>query len=333
MEDPLTSKTVNARLGSDRRLKTIYSVNMRNAYQKEQYEQTMRSELHPYLMYRIGPSMNHRKEHESWDGLILPKNDPWWDSHLPPNGWGCKCYTRAVSEARLKKYKEQGVNVPPAADGTGGGTLEVKTEAPPVNYTTYFNERKGTVEKVPEGIDPAFNWNPGKAGTKAAAQKLAESKKNYEAAASAKPKKDYLTKKKLEADIATLDAQIKGAGKEQAALEAKKAEAKKLLDKKQSAGEIKTLAKQQITLQKKLDGIQVKTYSGIRKDEITTADWAEKSGSIEAKKEYFKYKLSEGVISDADKINSPALKGGACCFPVVVRLRVSYPRNALKGGV
>jgi hypothetical protein len=38
----------------------------------------------------------------------------------------------------------------------GGGTLEVKTEAPPVNYKTYINERKGTVEKVPEGVDPAF---------------------------------------------------------------------------------------------------------------------------------------------------------------------------------
>ncbi|MDR1095850.1 MAG: hypothetical protein LBL31_05630, partial [Spirochaetaceae bacterium] len=193
--------------------------------------------------------------------------------------------------------------VPPAADGAGGGTLAVKTEAPPVNYKTYINERKGTVEKVPEGIDPAFNWNPGKAGTNAAAQKLAESKKNYEAAASAKPKKDYLTKKKLEADIAALDAQIKGAGKEQAAtLEAKKAEAQKLLDEKASAAEKKTLVKQQAALQKKLDAAQVKTYSGIWKDEITTADWAEKSGSIEAKKEYFKYKLSEGVISDADKI-------------------------------
>jgi hypothetical protein len=259
-------------------------------------------------MYRIGPSVNHRKEHESWDGLILPKTGPWRDSRLPPNGWGCKCCTRAVSEARLKKYKEQGVNVPPSSDGAlhgsgGGGTPEVKTEAPPVNYTTYFNERKGTVEKVPDGVDPAFNWNPGKAGANAAAQKLAESTKNYEAAASAKPKKDYLTKKKLEADIAALDAQMKGAGKEQAAaLEAKKAEAQKLLDKKQSAGEIKTLAKQQTALQKKLDGIPVKTCFGIWKGEITTADWAEKSGSIEAKKEYFKYKLSEGVISDADKI-------------------------------
>jgi uncharacterized protein with gpF-like domain len=76
MTDPLTGKTVDAQLGSDRRLKTIYNVNMRSAYQKGQYDRTMQSDLHPYLMYRIGPSVKHRKEHESWDGLVLPKDDP-----------------------------------------------------------------------------------------------------------------------------------------------------------------------------------------------------------------------------------------------------------------
>jgi hypothetical protein len=303
MTDPLTGKEASAQLGSDRRLKTVYSVNMRSAYQKEQYEQTMKSELHPYLMYRIGPSVSHRPEHESWDGLILPKTDPWWDAHLPPNGWGCKCYTRAVSEARLKKYQSDGIQAPPSADGAGGGTLKVKTEAPPVNYKTYINERKGTIEKVPDGVDPAFNWNPGKAGTKAAAQKLAESKKNYEAAAAAKPKKEYLTKKKLESDIAALDAQMKGAGKEQTAeLEAKKAETQKLLDKKTLSADKKKLVKENAALQKKIAGINVKTYSGIWKDEVTTADWEAKAASIQTKKDYFQNKLESGGLSDADKI-------------------------------
>jgi uncharacterized protein with gpF-like domain len=303
MTDPLTGKTVNAQLGSDRRLRTIYRVNMRSAYQKEQYEQTMQSGLHPYLMYRIGPSVNHRQDHVSWDGLILPKTDPWWDSHLPPNGWGCRCYTRAVTEARFQKYKQQGVNVPPAADGTGGGALPVKTEAPPVKYKTYFNERKGTVEKVPEGIDPAFNWNVGKtkAGS-AAAQKLAQSKKNCEAAASAKPKKEYLTKKKLEADIAALDAQIKNAKDKKAVAgqETKKVEAQKLLDTKTTAAEKKSLVKQQAVLQKKLAGIEGKTYSGIWQDTVTAADWEAKAASVQAKKDYFQKKIAGGGLTDAD---------------------------------
>jgi len=163
MTDPLTGHTVNAQLGSDHRLKTIYNVNMRSAYQKGQYDRTMASELHPYLMYRIGPSIKHREEHAGWNGLILPKDDPFWDSHFPPNGWGCKCYTRAVSEARKKKYENEGITVPPRADGTGGGKLEIKTEAPPDTYRTFFNERKGTLERIPKGISPGFNWNQGNA--------------------------------------------------------------------------------------------------------------------------------------------------------------------------
>ena len=159
MLDPLTGNMVNAQLGSDRRLKTIYRVNMRSAYQKGQYDRTMASSLHPYLMYRLGNSRKHREEHLAWEGLILPKDDPWWDSHFPPNGWGCNCYTVAVSEARKKRYEEEGIPTAPRADGSGGGNIPAQTVAPPEDFDNYVNERKGTVEKVPSGVAPAFNWN------------------------------------------------------------------------------------------------------------------------------------------------------------------------------
>jgi hypothetical protein len=174
MEDPLTKKTVNAMQGSDRRLKTIYNVNMRSAYQKEQYDRTMKSDLHPYLMYRTGPSVQHREEHQSYDGLILPKDDPWWDSHFPPRGWGCKCYTRAVTESQLEKYEAEGIPVPPRADGSGGETLRIKTEAPPSGVHYFYNERKGLLEEVPDGVDPAFNWHPGKVARDAGARAALE---------------------------------------------------------------------------------------------------------------------------------------------------------------
>jgi hypothetical protein len=163
MDDPLTGKTVDAQLGSDRRLKTIYNVNMRSAYQKGQYDRTMGSDLHPYLMYCNGPSINPRPEHQAWNGLILSKDDPWWDNHFPPNGWGCKCYTRAVTETQKEKYESEGIPVPPGADGKGGGILKTKTEAPPDTYRSFFNERTGTLERIPKGISPGFNWNQGKA--------------------------------------------------------------------------------------------------------------------------------------------------------------------------
>ena len=197
MTDPVTGETVNAQLGSDRRLKTIYNVNMRSAFQKGQYDAAMASDLHPYLMYRIGPSVKHREDHQSWDGLVLPKDDPWWDSHFPPNGWGCKCYTRALTEARKKQYEENGIPTAPRPDGTGGGNVPAKTQAPPVKYKTYFNERKGTVEQVPEGVDPAFNWNQGKAARDAGAKAALENAERKYAEAVGKVEETMADRKRM----------------------------------------------------------------------------------------------------------------------------------------
>jgi len=162
MEDPLTKETHTVQLGSDRRLRTIYDTNLRSAYQEGRWERSQASTAHPYLMYRVGNSKNHRKEHLEWNGLVLPKDDPWWNSHYPPNGWGCKCWTMAVSEDRKQRLEETGITVPPSVDGEPGYTVKVKTQAPKTTYKTFVNERKGTVEKVPVGVDPAFNWNVGK---------------------------------------------------------------------------------------------------------------------------------------------------------------------------
>lgn len=164
MNDPLTGKTVNARLGSDSRLRTIYRTNLRSAYQKGQYERTMESDAHPYMMYCVGASVRHREQHLAWNGLILPKDDPWWNTHLPPNGWGCKCHTRAVSQSRKERYERDGIPTAPRLDGTGGGRIPAKTKRPKTTYRTFCNERKGAFERIPEGVTPGFNWNQGQVG-------------------------------------------------------------------------------------------------------------------------------------------------------------------------
>ncbi|AEM20707.1 putative F protein [Brachyspira intermedia PWS/A] len=159
IEDPITKEIKEVYIDTPSRLKTIYETNLRSAYMKGRFDRAYNSTLHPYLMYRIGPSKNHRKEHLEWDGLILDKNDPFWLSHNPPNGWGCKCYTVAISKARKEKYEKEGI---PTADGDGQTKkIKVKTQRPKIEYTTYINKRNGTISKVPKGVDPAFNFNQG----------------------------------------------------------------------------------------------------------------------------------------------------------------------------
>jgi hypothetical protein len=105
--------------------------------------------------------------------------------------------------------------------------------------------------------------------------------------------------KKLQNDIAAIEAQIKNTkGKKAlAGLEAKKSDYQQLLDKKLSADEKKKLLKQQSALQKEFDSLHIKTYSGIWKDDVTTADWLAKSGGVQSKKDYFQNKLKDTGIA------------------------------------
>jgi hypothetical protein len=160
MTDPLTGKTVDAQLGSDRRLKTIYNTNMRNAFLYAKYKRIMDDPLMTHIMYISSKSSVHpRPIHQQWDELILPKDDPWWGLHLPQKEYGCKCDFQGVSEFRKSKYEKEGIPTPKRIDGSGGGVIPVKTEAPPEVYRTYYNERKGTMERVPQGVHPSFNWD------------------------------------------------------------------------------------------------------------------------------------------------------------------------------
>jgi hypothetical protein len=68
----------------------------------------------------------------------------------------------AVSEERKKRLEQSGVTVPPSAGGNPGYTIPIRTQAPPTRYKTWVDNRTGRIEKIPEGVGPGFNWNPGK---------------------------------------------------------------------------------------------------------------------------------------------------------------------------
>lgn len=84
------------------RTKVIYQTNMATSYAAGRYQQLSDPELLkvlPYWQYHHNDSVMHpRPLHVSWDGLTLPPDDPFWDTHYPPNGWGCQCWVSAVSK-------------------------------------------------------------------------------------------------------------------------------------------------------------------------------------------------------------------------------------------
>ena len=168
LADPLTGEQREVQLGSPRRLRTIFDVNLRTAHAAGQWQRIERtSKTHPYLLYQLGPSREHRPEHLRWAGIILRADDPWWQTHFPPNGWGCKCWVRQVSRREAERLLSSG---------------RYLNAAPDLGEQEYVNQRTGQIVKVPRGIEPGWAYNPGQVSRQARAQEILDEKEGAKTA-------------------------------------------------------------------------------------------------------------------------------------------------------
>lgn len=131
------------------RTRVIYDTNMRQSYNAGRVAQMKAiSGKRPYWRYKHNDSVAHpRPQHLAWDGLILRHDDPFWQSHTPANGWGCRCYIETLAERDMKKLGKAGPD-----------------QAPPIDYETRLIGKNGPSPRevtVPVGIDPGFEYQPG----------------------------------------------------------------------------------------------------------------------------------------------------------------------------
>lgn len=90
-------------LGSPYRLNTIYRQNLQTAYMAGRYRRMLsRSKTHPYWQYVAIDDGQTRPAHARLRGKVFRFDDPIWDIIYPPNGWGCRCRVRALTEAQVK---------------------------------------------------------------------------------------------------------------------------------------------------------------------------------------------------------------------------------------
>lgn len=127
----------------------IFNTNLRTAYAAGKWAQIQRvKESRPYLRYVAVLDDRTRDEHRQWHGTVLPADDPWWETHYPPNGWNCRCTVQQLSDRDLDRFG-----------------YEVSEEAPPVEMEPReVNTPEGkTTIRAPKGIDTGFGYNVGEA--------------------------------------------------------------------------------------------------------------------------------------------------------------------------
>ncbi|ASD67713.1 phage minor head protein [Pseudoalteromonas piscicida] len=93
----------SVQLGSPYRLNNIYRTNLQTAYMSGRYRRMLaRSKTHPYWQYVAIDDAQTRPEHKLLHGKVFRFDDPIWQIIYPPNGWGCRCRVRALTEAQVK---------------------------------------------------------------------------------------------------------------------------------------------------------------------------------------------------------------------------------------
>lgn len=137
------------------RLQLIFDTNTANAYHGGRWQRLEeRRETHPYLMYLTKRDHRVRPEHRAWEGLILPIDHPFWQTHFPPNGFRCRCAVLGVTQAEYDQLRRDGGQF-------AGGTVKFDND----------------IDADLEALDPGFAYNPGIPGSRAAAlARLAEEK-------------------------------------------------------------------------------------------------------------------------------------------------------------
>lgn len=151
--NPKTGEVKTINIGATR-LRNIYKTNMRVSYAKARYQEQMKLPLSKYFQYVSALLENTRDEHEALHNTVLPREDIFWDTHYPPNGWGCVCKIRAVSKKWIEKKG-----------------LKISKEAPASvaskdwNYNVGKTPKLGTLSKVnlDQSLQKLQNSNKNKA--------------------------------------------------------------------------------------------------------------------------------------------------------------------------
>jgi len=140
----------NYRGERDWRIRTIFETNIRTSFMAGRLRQMRDPDvvrMRPYWQYLHGDSRTPlvpRPAHLKWHQLVLTWDDPWWDTHFPPNDWLCSCGVRTLSKRDLERLGKSGPD-----------------EAPKDALLPIIDKSTGQMIMQPQGIGFGWDYMPG----------------------------------------------------------------------------------------------------------------------------------------------------------------------------
>ncbi|MCX8090601.1 MAG: phage minor head protein [Verrucomicrobiae bacterium] len=155
-------ETVTPFLGdaAERRAELLLRIHGFQAFQAATWRTAQLDEDTTHLQYLTMEDDRVRPAHQALDGVVLPKDDPFWETHTPPWDWGCRCRIRPLNPDQVALIREQDRNKPPEAQRV--------IEGPAIDQLRHgrrITPEGQAVDVTPPSQKPggqnAFTWDPG----------------------------------------------------------------------------------------------------------------------------------------------------------------------------
>jgi SPP1 gp7 family putative phage head morphogenesis protein len=147
-------------LGSPRRLKTIYQTNLQSAYMAGRQKAQLEADAFPYLMYVAVMDGRTRPSHAALNGKIWRKDDPVWASIYPPNGFNCRCRTRALTPGQMKREGLVESAAPEIEQREVSAGTDSQTGEQFTTVQTGVRVKDARGRPITMWVDPGFNASP-----------------------------------------------------------------------------------------------------------------------------------------------------------------------------
>lgn len=142
--------------GAEGRAELLLRTHAFQAFQASNWRVAQEDVDTTHLQYLATEDDRVRDSHLALNGIILPKDDPFWDEHYPPWEWNCRCRVRPMNPDLVDEARQQ--------DEQRSPDDQLVMEGPSLrklNEGTLIRDGRAYDVTSPAESDPnAFQWHP-----------------------------------------------------------------------------------------------------------------------------------------------------------------------------
>lgn len=145
--------------GAERRAELLMRTHGFQAFQAANWNVAQADTDTTHLQYLATEDDRVRDTHLALNGIIVPKDDSFWNRHYPPWEWGCRCRVRPINPDLLQEARERDAGFPPEkALVIDGPALQRLRDGQIIRDNRSFDV---TSPADRPGGETAFQWSPG----------------------------------------------------------------------------------------------------------------------------------------------------------------------------